>query len=128
MFHNSIDAPVLIHLTACCCTQGVTKIKYVTDGVLLREMLDDPLLGAYSVVVVDEAHERSLATDTLLGRCMQPSRSCYSRRLEQPTMACGMRAAHTPAAGIVACRPHVAQPREAGCRSLQPSHAVRCAC
>ncbi|KAL6175966.1 hypothetical protein ACLB2K_052604 [Fragaria x ananassa] len=48
-------------------TQGVTMIKFLTDGVLLREMMDDPLLTKYSVVMVDEAHERSISTDILLG-------------------------------------------------------------
>jgi|TARA_B110001469_G_scaffold122002_1_gene132081 ATP-dependent RNA helicase DDX35 len=49
------------------CTPGVTKIQFCTDGVLLRELMDDPLLTKYGVIVVDEAHERSLATDVLLG-------------------------------------------------------------
>ena len=48
-------------------TRGVTKIKYMTDGVLLKEMMADPLLSSYSVIMVDEAHERSIATDILLG-------------------------------------------------------------
>ncbi|XP_010529181.1 PREDICTED: probable pre-mRNA-splicing factor ATP-dependent RNA helicase DEAH9 [Tarenaya hassleriana] len=46
---------------------GLTSVKFLTDGVLIREMMDDPLLTKYSVVMVDEAHERSISTDILLG-------------------------------------------------------------
>ncbi|GAB5365942.1 hypothetical protein AAMO2058_001101700 [Amorphochlora amoebiformis] len=44
-----------------------TKINYVTDGMLIRQMMSDPLLTRYSVVMVDEAHERTLNTDIILG-------------------------------------------------------------
>ena len=43
-----------------------TRIKYLTDGMLVREMMNDSLLTCYDVVVVDEAHERTLRTDIVL--------------------------------------------------------------
>jgi len=43
-----------------------TRIKYMTDGMIVRELMSDPLLLKYSVVIVDEAHERTLRTDLLL--------------------------------------------------------------
>lgn len=43
-----------------------TKIKYLTDGMLVRELLGDSLLSKYSVIIIDEAHERTLRTDFLL--------------------------------------------------------------
>ena len=49
------------------CTSKDTRIRFLTDGCLLRECLFSPNLSAYSVVIVDEAHERSLQTDILFG-------------------------------------------------------------
>ncbi|RFU36158.1 hypothetical protein B7463_g226, partial [Scytalidium lignicola] len=49
------------------CTSKDTKIKYMTDGVLLRESLNEPDLDRYSCVIMDEAHERALNTDVLMG-------------------------------------------------------------
>lgn len=48
-------------------TSASTAIKFMTDGVLLRELGGDLLLSRYSVVIVDEAHERTLNTDILIG-------------------------------------------------------------
>lgn len=44
-----------------------TKIKYMTDGMLLREAINDSLLQRYSVIILDEIHERTIHTDVLLG-------------------------------------------------------------
>lgn len=49
------------------CTSEKTVLKYMTDGMLLREFLGEPDLASYSVIMVDEAHERTLSTDILFG-------------------------------------------------------------
>lgn len=49
------------------CTSDDTIIKYMTDGLLLRESLKDSDVDKYSAIIMDEAHERSLHTDVLMG-------------------------------------------------------------
>ncbi|KAJ8108668.1 hypothetical protein OPT61_g8017 [Boeremia exigua] len=44
-----------------------TKVKFLTEGMLLQEMLRDPVMSQYSAVVVDEVHERSVNVDLILG-------------------------------------------------------------
>ncbi|KAJ9600679.1 hypothetical protein L9F63_026181 [Diploptera punctata] len=49
------------------CSSAKTLLKYMTDGMLLREGMSDPMLENYQVILLDEAHERTLATDILMG-------------------------------------------------------------
>jgi ATP-dependent RNA helicase DHX37/DHR1 len=52
-----------------------TRIKFMTDGILLKEVAQDLLLRKYRVVILDEAHERNMNTDVLLGECDR--RGCF---------------------------------------------------
>jgi len=75
-----------------------TKIKYVTDGMLLREIIIDPYLSKYNVVVLDEAHERTVNTDILFALLKQIQRrrkkilkarheAAMKRKVEEQTAA-----------------------------------------
>ena len=50
-----------------CFTPNVTRIKFVTDGLLIREMMQNPLLPQYSIIILDEVHERNINTDIIIG-------------------------------------------------------------
>ena len=52
------------------CTSGRTKIRFVTEGVLLRQMIEDPALKGVSVLIFDEFHERHLYGDITLARAL----------------------------------------------------------
>ena len=49
------------------CASSFTKIKYMTDGMLVRKLIEDKLLLKYSYIILDEAHERTVHTDLLFG-------------------------------------------------------------
>ncbi|XP_075486102.1 putative pre-mRNA-splicing factor ATP-dependent RNA helicase DEAH5 [Primulina tabacum] len=63
------------------CTGPETLIKYMTDGMLLREILNDADLSQYSVIILDEAHERTIHTDVLFGLLKQLLRRRTDLRL-----------------------------------------------
>ncbi|KAL5723235.1 RNA helicase [Ranunculus cassubicifolius] len=64
-------------------TSSSTRIKYMTDGLLLREALLDPYLSKYAVIIVDEAHERTVHTDVLLGLLKNVQNARSKRNTQQ---------------------------------------------
>jgi len=56
-------------------TSDKTVVKFATDGLLLREAMADPMLSKYSAILIDEAHERSTASDLLLTICRDIARA-----------------------------------------------------
>ena len=56
------------------CTSDETLVQYMTDGMLLREFLNEPDLKDFSCIMIDEAHERTLHTDILFGLLKDVSR------------------------------------------------------
>lgn len=64
-------------------TSENTQIKFMTDGTLFREALSDQLLKNYSVIILDEAHERTIATDVLFG-IVKKAQQSRKRMLMEP--------------------------------------------
>lgn len=77
-------------------TSADTRIKFMTDGVLLAETRNDPLLRKYGVIIIDEAHERSLNIDFLLGflKKLLPKRPDLKLIITSATIDTGVFARH----------------------------------
>lgn len=85
------------------CTSPETVIKYMTDGMLLRECLIDPDLTQYAIIMLDEAHERTIHTDVLFGLLKKVRGARSHRRLLSPLVV--------GRSGLTRCIPQTVQKR-----------------
>lgn len=90
------------------CTSPETRIKYMTDGMLQREALVDPDMSQYSVLMLDEAHERTIATDVLFGLLKSELPPCSACRC------------------ILTVRPHRVAQEEARAQAHRHERDARC--
>ena len=69
-----------------------TKVLFVTEGLLLRQMITDPLLTAYNVIILDEIHERHTSCDFLIGaiKCLLSRRNDLKVILMSATINCDL--------------------------------------
>mmetsp|Transcript_33759 Transcript_33759/g.81802 ORF Transcript_33759/g.81802 Transcript_33759/m.81802 type:complete len:634 (+) Transcript_33759:704-2605(+) len=63
------------------CYNSETRVKYLTEGILLNEFISDPLLNCYNLLIIDEVHERTINTDLLLGLTKELLKFRYHLRL-----------------------------------------------
>ena len=74
--HSTPSLPLSLQVRFETSKSSATRILFLTEGLLLRQMITDPLLENYGVVVVDEVHERHINGDFVLGvlQCLLPQR------------------------------------------------------
>ncbi|KAJ7288503.1 hypothetical protein C8J57DRAFT_518295 [Mycena rebaudengoi] len=97
------------------CTSDKTVLKYMTDGMLLREFLTEPDLAGYSALIIDEAHERTLSTDILFALGQEEIEACHEN-LQETARALGNKIAE-----LIICPIYANLPSEMQAKIFEPT-------